>query len=285
MTTGHLDAVQLAEHAEGLLNPQVADAVQAHLRQCEHCRQSAAALQSVTARLAAAPAELAIPPTVADRIDRALVAERDRVNGHVGAADTASDDAAATVVQLGWFRRRAPQLLAAAAAVGVLGFAGYAIGTSGLGSDDSDESGALEIASDRAGDGAGDTADDAPEAEAGGDEEAATLEQEESADAAPFDADDPEDLATSSALEAEVRDLVGRTRAGAEVAAEPGCGMALASEVDRRLVGTAPTHVTREGAVLVVLEFDDSVVEGWVLPSCDARSDDAVGQPRLVAID
>lgn len=282
MTTGHLDAVQLAEHAEGLLEPEHADAVEAHLGSCERCRRSAAALESVAAQLAAAPSELPTPPDVTARLDRALVAERERL----GTAGQAADDGgSAPVLQLGWFRRRAPQLLAAAATVGVLGFAGYAIATSGLGGGSDSESGAMEIASDQAGDRDAPAEDGAVEDDAA-DEEAATL-QEESADEtdAPPRAGAPEALYSSDALEAEVRALVGRVNAGAEVDAEPGCGMVLAEELGLDLVGSAPTKVTGEDAVLAVVEVTDSVVGGWVLPGCDASSDGALSEPRLVSID
>jgi hypothetical protein len=275
MTTGHLNVVQLAEHAEGLLEPQHADAIEAHLNTCDGCRQSATALEAVTARLAMAPPELPTPPDVVDRLDRALAAERTHAAGGAGA-----EPDAAPVVQLGWFRRRAPQLLAAAATIGVLGFAGYAIATSGFGGADS---GAMEIATD---DSADEPDEDAAERDASAaDEEAAATLEEDAGAPAPDQADEPSDLAVGSAFEPEVRELVGRVHAGAEVGAEPGCGRALADELGRELVGSAPTAVTGEDAVLVVVEVTDSIVEGWVLPTCDASISDALDEPRLVSID
>ena len=286
MTTGHLDAVELAEHVEGLLEPQHADAVEAHLSTCAQCRQSAAALESVAAQLAAAPAELPTPPDVVARLDRALAAERDGLGATGGAADAASEGDGAPVIQLGWFRRRAPQLLAAAATVGLLGFAGYAIATSGLGGSDSD-SGAMEIASDAAGEADPPTEDRAGDDAA--DEDVATL-QEESADDAASAEDGtapgtaPDAPYSGEAFEAEVRELVGQAGTGAEVEAEPGCGQPLADELGMKLVGTAPTGFT-DDAVLVVLEVTDSVVEGWLLPACGASVGEALGEPRLVSID
>lgn len=290
MTTGHLDAVQLAEHAEGMLEPRLADAVEAHLNECEQCRRSAAGLEAVAARLAAAPAELPTPPEVVARLDRALMAERDRPV-EIGRSATPAEGGEARVVELGWFRRRAPQLLAAAATVGVLGFAGYAIATSGLGGSDAGDSGALEVTSDRAGadvpdsdageDGAG---EDAAAENAPTDEQATTLDgAQDAGGAAPGEAPDP--LSSRGALEAEVRRLVARQNAGTVVEVEPGCAASLADELGTDLVGTASTEVAGEEAVLVVFEVTDATVEAWVLPSCEAASSDALIGPQLIPLE
>ena len=158
MTTGHLDATRLAEHAEGMLGAREAAAVEAHLRECEVCRATAADLGSVSALLAAAPSTLRTPAHVVARLDRAL------------AEEVTSTPEPAPVIQLSWFRRKAPQLLAAAATVGVLGFAGWVVANGGGGDDGGNG------ADDDAGAGApGDAArDDAAGASSGGTDDTGT---------------------------------------------------------------------------------------------------------------
>lgn len=275
MTTGHLDSVRLAEHAEGLLPPAQADAVETHLRDCPQCLQTAAALEAVTAQLVTAPRALPTPPDVVNRLDRALAAEAE-----ARGEDAAADPDPAPVVQLSWFRRRAPQLLAAAAVVGVVGFAGYAISTSGQGDDD-----AAEIAIADAPDAA-----EAPRAEA--DEDAAAgsddLLREEAAEdsaAEPFSADSLDGTGVDDALDAEIRGLMDRARAGAAPEAAVECGQPLADSLGAELVGTALTRLMDGGAVLVVVEVGRSTVQGWVLPTCDATAEAALAGPRLVAIE
>lgn len=274
MTAGHLDSVRLAEHAEGLLAQPVADSVEAHLRDCPQCRQTWAALETVTARLAAAPRTLPTPSDVVDRLERALAAEAGAPR-----ATAAAEPDPAPVVQLSWFRRRAPQLLAAAATVGLLGFAGYAISTSGQGDDS-----AAEIATADA----PDTGEAAPPVE--NDEDGAAgpelLSEEAAEDSAtgPLSAD-PQAAPGDDALEVEIRGLVGRARAGAAPEMAVQCGQPLADAQGAALVGTAPTRLLGDGAVLVVLDVGRSTVQGWVLPTCAATAEEALAGPRLVTID
>jgi hypothetical protein len=268
VTTGHLDTVRLAEHAEGLLGPTEADAVEAHLQGCGRCRQTSAALESVTAQLAAAPRTLPLPPDVAARLDRVIDAEHDAV-----AADRAP------VIQLGWFRRRAPHLPAAAPAVSLIGLVGYAVGTSGQGEDDS------IVTAD-----APEMADEPAEAEVEADEDAGAgldrpIEQQAEDSAAAPDSDEaaPEALAADS-FDTEIRALVDRARTGAAEAAAD-CGQPLADALGHDLIGSAPTGLAGDGAVLVVVDVGRSVVQGWVLPGCDAGTADALTEPRLVTIE
>ncbi len=256
MTSGHLDATRLAEHAEGLLEPDEAVSVDAHLQQCETCRATAANLALVTGLLAAAPATLPTPDHVVARIDRAIAAER------------APAREPAPVVQLSWFRRRAPQLLAAAATVGVLGFAGW-VATSGGAGDDSGEAtdaGAGEVAQDSSGEAMDDDAAVAePQAERG-------LDGADEAAPAPLRAQED----SSPPLDDQVRSVVEQSRAAAGTA-EDACGRRLADDLGLDLVGTASTEVDGENAVLVVVQGDDpSSAEGWVVPACDATVGEAL---------
>ncbi|HEX6232596.1 MAG TPA: hypothetical protein VFZ63_05675 [Jiangellaceae bacterium] len=262
MTTGHLEASQLAEHAEGLLGVDEAAYVEAHLQQCEICRATAADLASVSAMLAAAPRTLPTPAHVVDRLDRAL------------AVAAAPEPEPARVVQLSWFRRKAPQLLAAAATVGILGFAGW-VATTGAGGDDSEDAAeGAAIAEPEEQYDAG--------AEAGADSERAA---EESA-AAPLHAEDGELSAAPPELADEIRIVVAQEQDGDDDAADT-CGLPLAEERGLELVGAAATDVTGEPAVLVVLRSsaDPAVVYGWVVPECDATGDEALVTDQRVELD
>jgi hypothetical protein len=258
MTTGHLDATRLAEHAEGLLAPDEAVVVNAHLQQCETCQATAADLASLSGMLAAAPATLPTPEHVVARIDRAIMAER------------APEREPAPVVELSWFRRRAPQLLAAAATVGVLGFAGWLAATGGAGDDagEATDAGAGVAVPESSDQDAGDPADRGIEADDGpdtADEEAAAPLQAEGEQAAPELAD-------------EIRAVVEQART-ATGGADNTCGRLLADDVGLDLVGTATTEFTGETAVLVVVQGDDpALAYGWVVPACDATVDEALTQ-------
>lgn len=254
MTTGHLDATRLAEHAEGLLGAREAAAVEAHLHECDACRAIAADLASVTAILAAAPPTLRTPPHVVASLDRAL------------ADEVTKTPEPAAVIQLSWFRRRAPQLLAAAATVGVLGFAGWAM-TSGSGDDDAGEATTAES-------GAGEEAgDDAAEGGVATDSDLESAEEESAA--APLQAEDGELSEPPPELADQIRAIA--EQGPAERGAYGSCGLALADERDSELVGWATTDVTGEAAVLVVVRSDDpAFVHGWVLLDCDATSGQAL---------
>ncbi|HEX6337511.1 MAG TPA: hypothetical protein VFZ85_11190 [Jiangellaceae bacterium] len=263
MTTGHLDATRLAEHAEGLLGASEAAAAQAHLQECAACRATAARLESVTAMLATAPPTLPTPAHVVAKLDRAL------------ADENAGTPLRAPVIQLSWFRRKAPQLLAAAATVGVLGFAGWAITTGSDGGDDAEEATTAES-------GGG---EDAPEeaADAGIAADSDLQSADEEAAAEPLQADDGELAAPAAALADQIRAVAEQGPGAERDAADDTCGLALADELGAELVGTAATDVTGEAAVLVVVRSDDdpAVVHGWVMPACDATVDEALNELRV----
>jgi hypothetical protein len=254
MTTGHLDATRLAEHAEGLLGAREAAAVEAHLGECEACRATAADLASVSAMLAAAPPTLRTPAHVVARLDRALTDEVTRT------------PEPAPVIQLSWFRRRAPQLLAAAATVGVLGFAGWVV-ASGSGDDDAGEATTAESS------GGEDARDDAADGGLATDSDLESAEEESAA--APLQSEDGEFPAPPPELADQIRAIA--EQGPAERGADDTCGLALAEELGDELVGAAETDVTGEAAVLVVVRSDNpAFVDGWVLPDCDATADEVL---------
>ncbi|HEX5996375.1 MAG TPA: hypothetical protein VFY84_14635 [Jiangellales bacterium] len=259
MTAGHLDATRLAEHAEGLLRSSEAAAVDSHLQECAECRATAAGLASVSAMLAAAPPTLPIPAQVVAEIDRALADEATRATQP------------APVIQLSWFRRRAPALLAAAATVGVLSFAGWAISTGGGGDDDAGGATTAESSG-------GEAEQEAADAGAATDD---SLESpEEQAAPEPFQGEDGA-YAADPELADEIRTIAEEGRLERDV--DGTCGSALAGELGAELVGAARTEVTGETAVLVVVRSDDdpALVHGWVLPTCDATSGEALRQQSV----
>lgn len=129
----HVALEELAEAAEGLVDPEHAAVIEAHLSECDACRAQAEALRQVAARLAAEPRPV-MPPDVFARLQTAMTAE--------------SAARAARVVPLVAYRHRptlgtfgaelhppsrkrwAAPLLAAAAVATLVGFAGYVLSAS-----------------------------------------------------------------------------------------------------------------------------------------------------------
>lgn len=254
MTDGHLDATVLADYDEGLLAPSRATEVGDHLAVCPSCAAVLGQLANVRARLMDLPAQIPMPPAVAERIDQALAAEQVQRDSAVAPADTA------TVHHP--FRRRLPQLLAAAATVGVVVFAGYVISTSGGG-----DSGGEEASS----------AEGAAQAE-DGDDSAATGSVAE--DAAGGEGTPRQDLlpapAERTTLTEQIQALAGVDLGASGDSAVPqrladDCGLVLARELGTELIGVTSTDVGASGSVLVVVEADQpGLARGVVLPACDA---------------
>jgi hypothetical protein len=129
--TRHPDALDLAEYAEGLLDPDRQSAVDHHVRDCLDCTQVLADLDELPDALAQAPMP-PMPDDVAARIDQAIAAESTgRASLWSGAAK-----AKAEVTPLRSRRRWLAPVVAAAAVLGVIGIAVPALNNSG-GSDDS----------------------------------------------------------------------------------------------------------------------------------------------------
>lgn len=141
MTTDHPSLDAIADYCGGALaDTQAADALGAHLSQCEGCAAAAATIDDVSVDLAAAAADpVTMPLSVRKRIDDALVRERAGVSA-VSLQDRRLTPSPAPRSGTKW------RLLAAAAvAVAVAGYAGV---TSGLGNSGSDKQ-ASSAASDR----------------------------------------------------------------------------------------------------------------------------------------
>jgi hypothetical protein len=253
-TDDHLDATVLAEYDEGLLAPPLTNEVEDHLAACASCSAVVARLGQVRARLVDSPTEITMPAAVAARIDDVLAAERAALD---------HDEAPARTATVHRFRRRLPQLLAAAATVGVVAFAGYVVSMPGGG----DDSG-------------GDTATSAEgAAEAGdGDENGAGRSRVEddlaAGEAAPGQVLPAPDERTTLTEQIQTIAAVD-PEAGADSALPQrladDCGLVLAGELDTELIGVASTDVGKPGSVLVVVEADKpGLARGVVLPTCEA---------------
>ena len=134
----HPSLAELADAAEGLLDPDRAASVAAHRADCSECQSHTAALAEVTARLAAVPAP-PMPPDVVERLARVLAGER--VPSRLRAVGSDQDDSVpvrprtprATLGTFGADRPRrsvrrflVPALVAAVVAL-IIGFGGYVL--------------------------------------------------------------------------------------------------------------------------------------------------------------
>jgi hypothetical protein len=268
VTSGHLGPAVLAEYDEGLLADRRATQVRAHLAECDACTVLHAQIGALPERLRTAPKELPVPGHVVRQIDEALAAEQDRTAEPAQASPP-------NVVRLGRLRpllRHAPQLLGAAALVGAIAFVGSVVLG---GSDDGSDEGALSSA-------------DAPEATSGdvaggGDVPAsedltqsdnARLDEQIRAVVGPVLQSESGGIPTpSSVVPPESAQDDARAQFGS------GCGAALAREVGRDRLGAAPTDVGGGGNVLVVVAgAGPGSAQGWVVPGCDASTDDAIAE-------
>lgn len=253
-TEGHPPEHVLAELAEGVLEESEAARTHAHTRSCDSCQATLERLSEVSRMLRAVPAELHLPEHVSARIGAALAgaaearARSEEPSPEQVASVTSLDDR-----PVGWFRRRLPRALVAAAAAAVVGMVGYAAFFA-------DEA-PVPIA------GGG---DDAAEDQENGGDVAAPEDQQATVESAPRSANEQLDVddgaeAADEATEQEVlvESALDVWRQRGEV--EPGCGEALAEDPEFELVGS--TEIGAE--VLVVLSDGDQLL-GWTMASCSA---------------
>ncbi|HET6686828.1 MAG TPA: zf-HC2 domain-containing protein [Jiangellaceae bacterium] len=262
MTGGHLGAVVLAEYHEGLLPDRMAADVAEHLAHCSACSETHRQLTEVSRRLAGEPAALPIPAEVAARLDDALASEK----------PTLARRRTGQVSPVRAWRARMPAVMAAAATVAAVAFAGFVVGTNSGGDDSAGES-QTTVAEGGTERSSGDAAQPVPDAGA--------------PEFLPFDVQ-----SSRTALTEQIREIVAigtqefasgglsQDESG-ESATDPEnarrCGAAVASDLGRALIGSAPTGIGAPGAVLVVTTSNtDDAVQGWVLPNCDATASDAL---------
>jgi hypothetical protein len=262
MTGGHLGAVVLAEYDEGLLPDRLAADVAEHLAHCSTCTETHRRLAEVSRRLTAEPATLPMPADVASRLDDALASEKPEP----------ARPRTATVTPVPSWRVRMPTVLAAAAAVAAVAFAGYVVGTGG-------DDGADESRTTVAEGGTDQSADDVPQPvpNAGGD--VGTTPE-----SLPFSLQSARTALTEQIQEIVARGMSSYASGGTgqpQPMTKPEnaglCGSELASDVGRDLIGSAPTDLGAPGSVLVVTTANaDDAAQGWVLPTCDATASDAL---------
>ncbi|HJU98255.1 MAG TPA: hypothetical protein VJ644_09785 [Jiangellaceae bacterium] len=277
MTGGHVAAVVLAEYDEGLLPDRRAADVAAHLAHCRTCTETHRQLVEVSHRLATEPAALPIPPDVAARLDLALAGEK--ANVAASAAGPVRRRTGAIVGLRPW-RARMPTVLAAAAAIAAVAFAGYVVGT-GSGDDGGDsQTMVAEGGTDRS---SGEVGQPVPSAEASDDT------------AVEGTAITPQLLQDSrTTLGEQIKAIIAtgltESTAGRESAEDAGdqdesrdpqdadpCGATLAADVGRGLIGAAPTDLSTPSGILVVTAAStDDAAQGWVVPTCDSTAADAV---------
>ena len=122
--TRHPDVVDLAEYAEGVLDPDRRSAIDHHVRGCLDCARTLSDLGELPNALAQAPVP-PMPADVADRLDRAVAAES------TARASLWDGAAKAEVTPLRSRRRWLGPVVAAAAVLGVIGIAVPALDNAG----------------------------------------------------------------------------------------------------------------------------------------------------------
>lgn len=129
----HVALDELADAAEGLVDPEQAAVIEAHLGECDTCRAQADALRQVSARLASEPRPV-MPPDVFARLHTAVAHESGLRTARV--VPLASYRPRPTLGTFGADlhrpsrRRWVGPLLAAAAAAILVGFGGYVVSAS-----------------------------------------------------------------------------------------------------------------------------------------------------------
>ncbi|MGH8828091.1 MAG: hypothetical protein ACRDVZ_10965 [Jiangellaceae bacterium] len=211
-------------------------------------------LAQVSAALRRLPAEVAVPEHISERIAAALAAET--APGGAPVRQTGGTVA--------WFRRALPRTLAAAAAVGVIGFAGYVVGTS----DGGDETTAGSQAE------SGSQADSGGQAQSEREAPGPVMDGDDAAAGAAEAEPEPQVAAEPGLIEQQVAD-VWRHRS----AVSAGCGQQFADDLGVALIGSA---VVGDGVLVVVDTADQTGLEGYLVSSCIASADEAEGEPVVV---
>lgn len=204
----------------------------------------------VTERLRDLPRDIAMPRDVSIRIAAAIEAEAQSARERGTLDLPAAARRSGPDEPRGWFRRRAPVLLAGAAGIGVLTFGFYLVGTGGNGEDNSLATGADDSAVEQE--------EAAPEDGAGS---APTLTgpyaEHDTADG-DVDAFAEPDAALSALVTA---------IAATGTEAEPGCGSVFADQIGAEILGS---QAVDDGILVVTTTEGTATVEGWTLAACSA---------------
>jgi hypothetical protein len=264
-----------------------------HLAVCAACAEESAAFLAVRSALAAEPDPGPVPHDVAERLDAALaVAAGER--GLPVAATADADREQQPADELSARRRALPRLLAAAAAVGVVGLGAWAA-LGGTGGADEDATTAGEAGTARELSTAEALVPDADEGAGAAEEDAATTESESllsepEAPAQEEPAAPPEAEAAPPPTEEQelqrVTDLTATVAAGEAPppSGPPGCGEAFTEASGTGLTAAVPT--TYDGADAVVLVVPGpgfGVHTGIVVPTCDALPGDELATVEVAS--
>lgn len=283
----HPSTDTLADLDAGLLGPDAAHDVRAHLAACPACAEQSAAFLAVRSALAGQPDPGPVPPDVADRIDAALAAaaaERGLPLTALGATEEVLEPVPA-------HRRLLTRVLAAAAVAGVVGIGAWAALGGMSGSDETTAGGAdasSEVVatdapspSDRA-----EMATPAPESLAAEPEEAApdAAAQDDAAGQAPVE---PVPVPPSS--EEEQQRLTDLTVAVLNGSAPPereppGCGDAFVESYGIGLLAAVPTTYQGAPAVMLVTPGPGfGFHTGYVVPTCDSLPGDELATVEVAS--
>jgi DNA-binding FrmR family transcriptional regulator len=253
----------LAELVEGVLADAQSERIQYHVDQCRTCQSVVTQLHGVTAALRDLPDQITIPEHLAAQVSAALATEQvSRRSMRAGSQERSEGTVA-------WFRRRVPQVLAAAASVGIIGFAGYVVTSGNGGSGDG-----VSVA------GAGISAEKSSSRAALG------AEDQTMKDVAP-------NMLPGQQRQVDRGELVAVMTSVWEQRSEltAGCGRSLAEERGQRLIGSTAADTAVLGsnpaqeAVLVVLEDDkQEQLSGWLIPTCNSLTSEALTAALVIPV-
>jgi hypothetical protein len=291
----HPSTDDLADLDAGFLDRGRASGVREHLAVCAACAEESAAFLAVRSALAGEADPGPVPHDVAERLDAALaVAAAER--GLPVAATADAGPGQQPVDELSARRRALPRLLAAAAAVGVVGLGAWAA-LGGMGGADEDATTAGEAGTARELSTAEALVPDADEGAGAGaaEEDAATTESESllgepEAPAQEEPAAPPEPEAAPPPTEEQdlqqVTDLTASVAAGEATSPSgpPGCGEAFTAASGTGLTAAVPTTYGGADAVLLVVPGPGfGVHTGIVLPTCDALPGDELATVEVAS--